>query len=371
MSSQSTAAEPLTAAQENERDEFADHVVQATSHALEVFSIYLGLRLGYYTALRDGPLTVSALAERSGTARRYAREWLEQQASAGILHVDNPLATPEMRRFALPAAQAEVLADTESLNYLAPLAQLVAGVVHPLPTILAAYRSGGGVPFAAYGADLREGQASINRTMFLRQLGPEWLPQLPDVHARLLAQPPAHVADIGSGAGWSSIGMARSYPSIRVDGFDLDEESVQLARLNAAGAGVSHRARFSTRDAGEITLAGQYDLVTAFECLHDMAQPVAVLQVMRQLAGPTGAVLVMDEKVGDTFLGPDSSLDSLMYGWSILHCLPVGKAEEPSAETGTVMRTATFMRYAQDAGFSRVEVTPIQHPFFRFYRLYS
>ena len=108
---------------------------------------------------------------------------------------------------------------------MAPLAQLVAGAVHPLGAIVEAYRSGEGVPFADYGADLREGQARVNRASFLQLIGSEWLPAMPDVHARLRSQPPARVADLGCGAGWSCIGTARSYPEVQVDGFDLDTAS--------------------------------------------------------------------------------------------------------------------------------------------------
>src|SRR5262249_18481601 len=149
---------------------------------------------------------------------------------AGVLKVDDEKAPAAQRRFSLPASYAEVLVDQESLNYLAPLARLVAGAVHPLPALLEAYRTGGGVPYADYGVDLREGQAGITRAMFLQQFGGEWLPAIPDVHGRLLADPPARVADVGCGAGWSSIGIARSYPQARVDGFDLDEASIALAR---------------------------------------------------------------------------------------------------------------------------------------------
>jgi 2-polyprenyl-3-methyl-5-hydroxy-6-metoxy-1,4-benzoquinol methylase len=304
------------------------------------------------------------LASRTATAERYAREWLEQQTVAGILKVDDEKAEARARRFSLPTAYVEVLVDQDSLNYLAPLSRLVAGAVHPLAAVLEAYRTGGGVPYAAYGIDLREGQASINRAMFLKQLGSEWLPAMPDVHARLLADPPARIADLGCGAGWSSIGMAQSYPKTFVDGFDLDEPSIELARGNAKATGLADRVTFHIRDAGSADLGGRYDLVTAFECLHDMSQPVSALAVMRHLAGGRGAVLVVDERVGDAFTAAGNDVEWMMYGWSILHCLPVGKAESPSTETGTVMR------YANEAGFRSVEILAIDNLFFRFYRLF-
>jgi len=299
------------------------------------------------------------------------REWLEQQTVAQVLEVENEQAEARTRRFRLPQAYAEVLADQDSLNCLAPLTRLVAGAVHPLRSLLNAYRTGGGVPYADYGSDLREGQAGINRAVFLKQLGQEWLPAMPDVHARLLGFPPARIADIGCGAGWSSIGMAQCYQHARVDGFDLDEASIELARKNAAESSLTDRVQFHLRDAGDPQLAGRYDLVTAFECLHDMSQPVAALKAIRRLAGDTGAVLVVEERVGETFTASGNDVEWMMYGWSVLHCLPVGKAEAPSAETGTVMRPDTLRGYAREAGFRRVDILPIDHFFFRLYRLYA
>ena len=137
-----------------------------------------------------------------------------------------------------------------------------------------------------------------------------------------------------------------------------------------AAAGLTDRVRFHVRDAGSPDLAGRYDLVTAFECLHDLAQPVSALKAMRHLAGTRGAVLVVDERVGDRFTTAGNDVEWMMYGWSILHCLPVGKADTPSAETGTVMRADTLRQYATEAGFRRVEILEIDNLFFRFYRLH-
>lgn len=359
---------PDTLAQQ--RDAFIERLLKSTRGVFEVFSIYIGVRLGFYEALAGRPLTSTELASRTRTHERYAREWLEQQTVAGILQVEDEKTEALKRRFTLPAAYSEVLVDRDSLNYLAPLTQLMAGAVHPLAAVLEAYRTGAGVAYADYGADLREGQAGINRAMFLKQLGSEWLPAMPDVHARLMADPPARIADLGCGAGWSSIGMAQSYPRVSVDGYDLDEASIELATANAKAAGLADRVKFHVRDAGDPQLAGRYDLVTAFECVHDMSQPVNALKAMRGLRGPNGAVLVVDERVGDVFTASGNDVEWMMYGWSILHCLPVGKAETPSAETGTVLRPETLRRYATEAGFPRMEILPIDNLFFRFYRLH-
>jgi SAM-dependent methyltransferase len=264
-----------------------------------------------------------------------------------------------------------VLVERESLNYLAPLAQLAVGVTRPLRSLLDAYRSGGGVPLSEYGTDFVEGQAGINRAAFLYELGNDWLPAVPDTHARLQADPPARIADVGCGVGWSSIGMAQVYPKVQVDGYDLDGPSIERAIANARDAGLNHRVNFQVRDVGDPTLRGRYDLVIALESIHDMSNPVSVLQSMRRLAHRAGAVIVGDERVGDTFTPSGNDVEWMMYGWSVLHCLPVGLAHDPSVGTGTVMRASTLRDYALDAGFREVEILPIGSFFFRFYRLHT
>ena len=177
------------------------------------------------------------------------------------------------------------------------------------------------------------------------------------------------ILDIGCGTGWSSIAMAQAYPGIRVDGYDVDEASIATARENASNLGLGDRLHFHQRNAGDLTESGVFDFATAFECIHDMADPVAALVTMRGLVGADGTVLIADERVADEFTPNGDDIERLMYGFSILHCLPVGLADTPSVGTGTVMRTSTFRGYATDAGFQGVEVLPIENLFWRFYRL--
>ena len=353
------------------RAAFVDRLMRSAAGVFYIFTVYVGDQLGLYEALaRGGPQTAAELAARTATHERYVREWLEQQAVSGILVVDDATADAAVRRYEIPAAHVEALTDAESLSFMPPLAQTLAGAVRPLRYVLEAFRGGGGVPYCAYGKEFREGQARSNRAMYLHQLGQAWLPAIPDVHARLRAAPPARIADLGCGAGWSSVGLARSYPLARVDGIDVDEPSVELARANAAAYGVSDRVRFACADARDARLPWRYDLVIALEAVHDMADPVGVLRSMGRMARPDGAVIVVDEHVSERFGDGTAELEWMMYGWSVLHCLPVGMAEEGSAGTGTVMRRDTLRGYARDAGFRGVEVLPIEHAQFRFYRLH-
>ncbi len=351
-------------------EELAARISAAALAALEMFCLYVGDRLGFYHALADGgPATAGELAARAGANERYTREWLEQQATAGILACANPDAPAEERRFSLPEGYEAVLVDAESLLAAAPMAQLVAATAAPVQELIAAFRSGAGVPYASYGHDMHEGQARANLPAFTHLLAQEWIAAMPDVAARLQADPPARIADIGVGQGWSSIALARAFPHARVDGLDLDEASVAAARGNAHAAGLGDRVTFHLRDAGDPALAGQYDFALAIECIHDMADPVAALAAMRGLVGPGGTVLIVDERVPDAFVPHGDDVTRLNYAFSVLHCLPVGMVEQPSAETGAVMRRATFRRYAQDAGFPHITELPIPHDTFRFYRL--
>ena len=353
-----------------QRDALLERMMRASAGTLELFSVYIGDQLRLYEALAsNGTLTPRELASRAGTHERYTREWLEQQSVAGFVAVDNPQAGESERRYHLPAGHAEVLVSRDSLNYLAPLSQLLAGAVKPLDRVVEAFRTGAGVDYSAYGHDLREGQARMNRPMFLNQLGQQWLPTIAGLRSRLLADPPARIADIGCGYGWSSIGMALSYPKVLVDGFDLDAPSIEQARKNAVEAAVADRVVFHCSDAAAAEPAGEYDLITACECLHDMSDPVGALRAMRRLAKPHAPIMIMDERVADQFDPGAGGLERLMYGVSILHCLPVGMAEQSSAATGTVMRRSTLERYASEAGFPNVALLPIDHSMFRFYLL--
>jgi SAM-dependent methyltransferase len=355
-----TGTSPSTTA-----EEFGERIFDAVLGAQLVQAAYLGDRLGYYRVLAGGAPTPPELAARTGTAERYAREWLEHQAVAGVLTVDDPGAAPGERRYRLPAGHAEVLTDVLSPNHVLPLARAVAGLGQHLDALVGAYRSGGGVSWAQFGVDVREGQAAANRPLFIGALPREYLPSIPRIRAVL--ERGGRIADVGCGYGWSSIGIALAHPGVTVDGYDVDGPSIDVARQNAVDAGVADRVRFHCTDAA--TADGSYDLVTAFECIHDLPDPVGVLASMRRIAGREGMVLVMDERVAETFTAPGDAVEQLMYGWSITCCLPDGLAHPGSVGTGAVMRPDTLRRYAHDAGFADIEVLPVDDPFFRFYRL--
>jgi 2-polyprenyl-3-methyl-5-hydroxy-6-metoxy-1,4-benzoquinol methylase len=351
----------------DDRDAFADRLFRSALGYFDLLSIRLGQRLGMYEVLADrGPVTSAELAELTGTAERYAREWLEQQATAGIIRADLRREDPT---FSLRPGHAEVLLDGDSLSYMGASVWQLLTIPNAFENVIEAFRTGEGVSHAAYGRDNVEGQGLGNRPVFLTTLPNDWLPNIPSMHERLIADPPARVVDVGCGTGWSSISIAKAYPQVTVDGFDPDEVSVELARKNAAMEGVADRVRLHRTDAAAVTTAAPFDVATAFECIHDMARPVEVLGAVRRALADDGSMLIVDERTSERFTGEPNDLEAYFYGWSIFDCLPTGMYEQPSAGTGTVMRPSMLEGYAGEAGFTRFQVLPIEHDTFRLYLL--
>lgn len=355
-------------ARQQTADEVAERLFGSILGTVETISVFIGDRLGWYRSLADdGPANAVELAGRTGTQVRYAREWLEQQAVVGLLVVETDGAADE-RRFAIPASTAEVMIDRSSLNYLAPIARMFAAVGPALPRLLEAYRNGGGVSWDELGDEARQSQADGNRPWYETQLASA-LAGMPDVHAALSTNG-CRILDVGCGGGWSSIALARAYPEATVLGIDIDQPSVDMAGANAREAGVEDRVRFQCQDAATLP-EGTADVAFAFECVHDMPRPVDVLSAVRKALVPGGSMVVMDEAVADRFAPDGDELERIMYGFSLLVCLPDGLSSPPSVGTGTVMRPSTLQGYGQAAGFSGFEVLPIEgFGFWRFYRLF-
>jgi precorrin-6B methylase 2 len=382
-------------------DAVAERIMSAALGWIDLMSIHVGSQLGWYRALAASGaqgLTADELAGVTASSPRYAREWLEQQAASGLLGVasdgsdeggagesgagesgagkssagdsgaeDHADEIGSGRRFRLDRATAEVLADGASLSFLEPLARMLAASGERMPEIIDAYRTGGGVSWERLGVHAREAQAEMNRPWFERM--PGVLADVPGVHD-VLSRPGARIADVGAGAGWSSIALALAHPQLRVEGFDIDEPSVRLARENARAAGVADRVTFHLEDAARLADHGPFDAVFAFECLHDMPHPVTVLAAARAAVIPGGPVIVMDEATAEQFSPDADELERLLYGFSLFVCLPDGLSHPPSVGTGTVMRPSTLRSYAREAGWTDVEVVVPEFGLWRFYRLH-
>jgi 2-polyprenyl-3-methyl-5-hydroxy-6-metoxy-1,4-benzoquinol methylase len=354
---------------ETPREAMIDRLRRAASGTFELSAMVIGLRLGLYRALRDGgPATSAELASRTGTAERPIREWLEHGAVNGLLDLEADSDDPSARRFSLPASHAEALLDQDSLDYAGTMPIQVVAAVSSLPRVIESFRTGEGFAYGASGDDMRVSEGNANRPAYLGPLGHEWLPSIADVHARLLAEPPARIADIGCGLGWSSIGMALAYPKVSVDGVDLDAPSIEMARGHAVEANVDDRVHFVVADAGSTGLGGTYDLITIFEAFHDMAHPVAILKELARLLGTDGSIVIADTKTSERFTAPGDAMEGYHYGWSVMQCLHSG-LQGGGAGTGTVMRPDTLRGFAAAAGLSRADILPIETDSWRFYRL--
>ena len=345
----------------------ASRVFDAAAAATGMAAMFLGERLGLYTSLwREGPASAGELARRLRLDERYVREWLEQQTAWGILVADGP--APDAR-YRLPDPHASVLADPDDPSYLASFVRLVVGMCTPLPRVLGAFRSGDGIPWSELGADVREGEAGANRNMYLHRLASEWLPGVPGLHERLSRPPGARVLDVGCGEGWAAIALARAYPLAEVTGIDVDDASILRASANAANEGLTDRVRFTKMDAARIPPGATYDLILAFEAIHDMPRPIESLKAMRGAAKPGAPLIVVELRVRDTLAALPDPVERFAYGMSLLCCLPAARAEPGSEGIGTVLRPPQLEAYARQAGFQRLAVLPIDHFLWRFYRL--
>lgn len=361
---------------------FAEQLVGMLGAATELLTIELGRRFGLYRTLHErGPMNAAHFARVAGIAPRYAREWLEQQAAAGIVAVEETGSPNHEPRFLLPGHHFPVLVDETHPAHAAPVAGMFAGVALAFPELVADFRWGRGVAFDEYGTELRRGLGALNRPAFTHELR-AWVDELPDRAALLDAG--GAVLDAGCGIGWSTIALANAFPNARVVGIDLDTASIEEARANAREAGVADRVEFVLGNAGDSEAvrraalaaggsdaapASGFDLVTVFEALHDMGRPVDALAEFRALLRPGGALLVADERVADEFRPDAEPVERMLYAMSVLHCLPATTAESPAVANGTVLRTPTVRRWAAAAGFGRVDVLDIENPFWRFYRI--
>jgi len=358
-------------------DALAERLFEGFLSTMELLSVHLGVELGLYRALADhGPSTADELAAAAAIHPRYAREWVEQQAAAGILTVAGAAgagagaAGAAVRRYELPAGHAEALLDPDSPAAVAAIAPAVVGIVGILEPLVEAYRTGGGVPYADFGAGIRHGIGGMNRPMFTNELA-TWVAAVPGLVERL-HRPGARALDVGCGTGWSTVALARTFAQLRITGLDLDAASVADARKHVGASGLGHRIVFEVGDAaaiGDCDLGAPFDVVCIFEALHDMAHPVDALRALRGVLAPDGYVVVADERVADDITAPGDFNERFMYAWSVLHCLPATMAESPSHATGTVMRAPIVQSYATEAGYQHCEVLDVDNPFWRFYRL--
>jgi SAM-dependent methyltransferase len=314
----------------------------ATFHAANVV---IGDRLGLYRILAEvGPATSAELAERTATAERYVLEWLRGQAAGGYITYD-----PATDRYSLTEEQAFAMADADGLS-LPGAFQLATAAVKDEPKITEAFRSGEGVGWHEHHPDLFTGCERFFRPNYNAYLVSAWIPALEGVEAKLAAG--ASVADFGCGFGTSTILMARAYPRSTFVGFDFHEASIEAARKAAAEAGVAERCRFEVASAKDYP-GGGYDLVTVFDALHDMGDPVGAAAHVRQTLAPDGTWMLVEPYAADTTEGNLNPVGRIYYGASTLLCVPSSLAQEVGLALGAQAGEARTREVVSAGGFSR------------------
>jgi SAM-dependent methyltransferase len=326
---------------------FVGRAIGEVGAALNCALVVMGDKLGYYRALAErGPLTPAELAEASGTDEHYTREWLNAQAAGEFVEYD-----PATRRYALPAEHAIALTDANSPAYLPGFFQIAHGTVQGAGAVLAAARTGDGVGWHQADSDVHVGCERFFRPGYAANLVDGWLPALDGVVEKL--ERGARVADVGCGHGSSTILMAQAFPNSEFSGFDYHPESIAVARERAEAAGVGDRIRFEAAPAKDFGGRG-YDLVTMFDSLHDMGDPVGAARHIREALAPDGTWMIVEPAAGDRVEENFHPIGRVYYGFSTLLCTPGSLSQEVGLALGTQAGPARIRDVATTAGFGHV-----------------
>ena len=326
--------------------QFVFRAVDEVGATLNAALVVMGDKLGLYRALAGaGPLTPSELAERTGTAERYVREWLNAQAAGGYVAYE-----PDSGRYTLPPEQAVALTDEDSPAYLPGFFQIALGSVHDSPRITEAVRTGEGVGWHDHVHDVHEGCERFFRPGYNANLVAAWLPSLDGVVAKL--ERGGSVADVGCGHGASTIVMAQAFPSSRFYGSDYHDGSIATARERAQAAGVADRVRFDTAPAAAYAGDG-YDLVTMFDCLHDMGDPVGAARHVRSTLADDGTWMIVEPAAGDRVEDNLNPVGRAYYSFSTLLCTPASLSQEVGLALGAQAGEARIREVVERAGFTR------------------
>lgn len=325
---------------------FVFRAVEEVGATLNAALVVMGDRLGLYRGLAGaGGVTPAQLAERTGTAERYVREWLNAQAAGGYVAYCAESAT-----YSLPPEQTVALTDPDSPAYLPGFFQIALGSVTDSPRIIDAARTGEGVGWHEHVHDVHEGCERFFRPNYHANLVADWLPALDGVLDKLMTG--AQVADIGCGHGASTILMAQAFPRSTFVGCDYHEGSVETARRRAHEAGVNDRVRFHVAPASAYEGVG-YDLVTMFDCLHDMGDPVGAARHVLSTLAPDGTWMIVEPSAGDAVQDNLNPIGRAYYGFSTLLCTPASLSQEVGLALGAQAGEARIRDVVRAGGFTR------------------
>lgn len=324
-------------------EQLAERIIEHTNAAYFVGAAYIGDRLGLFQAMAGtGPLTAKQLAEKTGLNERYVLEWLRAVASARYIDYH-----PESNAFEMPREHVAVLVDEDSPTFSAGFIEATVPDISMVPRVLAAFRSGKGIPYGDYPPETFDAIERITKPDYRHLLAQRWLPSVPGAVERLRAGGSA--ADLGSGAGLASIAIARAFPRARAFGFEPYAPSVVRARENAQAAGLAERVKFDTFDGVHVP-GGSYDLITINYSLHHAGNPLGLLRATRQALASGGAFLIVEYRKSARLEEDIDSLRGGNYGVGLLDCMPTAIAEGGPGY-GTGITEPDVRELAAKAGF--------------------
>lgn len=324
---------------------FVGQAVTEVGATLNAALVVIGDKLGLYKAMAGAePLTSAQLAQRTGTTERYIREWLAAQAAGGYVHYD-----PRSERYTLPPEHAFALADESSPVFLPGAFQLATASIRDEPAIAERFRTGQGFGWHEHNHGVFEGVERFFRPSYNAHLIDTWLPALNGVIAKLEAG--ATVADVGCGHGVSTLLMAQTYPRSSFIGFDYHDGSIERAHTAAAQAGIANRVRFEIASAKDYP--GHYDLVTMFDCLHDMGDPVGAARHVRQSLTEDGTWMIVEPNANDRLEDNLNPVGRVYYAASTFLCTPSSLAQEVGLALGAQAGEARIREVVTSAGFTR------------------
>ncbi|TPG19987.1 class I SAM-dependent methyltransferase [Sphingomonas koreensis] len=315
--------------------------------AMSVPTVRLGMRLGLFVALDQGPATAAELADRAGGLHeRYVREWAMAQAANGYVDFD-----AASGRFTLNPEQVMVFVNRDSPVYLAGAFEMAAAMVEAEDKVEECFRKGSGVRWGDHAGCLFCATGQFFRPGYVNNIVQTWIPALDGVEARLKAG--AKVADVGCGVGFSTLLMAKAYPDSEFVGFDFHEPSIEQARRHAAEHGLSDRVRFEATPAKEIA-EKDFDLITMFDCLHDMGDPRGCARHMRKMLTPEGSWMIVEPIASDDPQGNLNPVGRLYYNASTMICVPTSLDQEVGEALGAQAGETKLRAVIMDGGFERV-----------------
>jgi SAM-dependent methyltransferase len=355
-------ATPQTAIDQTKQEAFVQKVLGDTSATMTTLLASIGDRLGLFKDLAaNGPGTSEEVARRTGTSERYVREWLGGMAAAGYVEYDAPTC-----RFSLPAEHVAALAAEGGPFFYGGIYEMIPALAAVFDQVTEAFRQGGGVRQANYPPAVWDGLERSSAGWFNNLLLQRWIPAMPAVQSKL--QRGVRVADVGCGRGWALIKLAQAFPACRYFGYDMYGPAVDEATARAKAAGVQDRVAFQQVDVSN-GLPAEYDVITTFDVIHDVVDPLRTLRALRRALASDGVYVCLDTNCSDKLEENISPLGAMLYGFSVLYCMTTSLAWG-GAGLGTLgFHERKVQEMCSEAGFHGVRKVPLENPFNNLYEI--